>query len=311
MSRAANGVSLLHGEVSRGLFSDLEDGRRIGHVTNGVHARTWTGDVAQNIFDEVLGVGWAEGDPEAWMQVGKIDDEMLRELRNQSALRLAEMVASNGVFVDPDALTIGFARRFAPYKRANLILQDRGRLLEMLTDNDRPVHFLFAGKAHPSNQLAKTLISEVARFSESKDSNARFTFIPGYNMGVGALMVQGCDIWLNNPIHPREASGTSGEKVVLNGGLNCSILDGWWAEMYDGANGWAIASSQETDPELRDRADASAAVDVLLKARDEFYEDRPAFNSRIRHAWRTLGPEVTAARMVRDYQARLYLPAEG
>ena len=310
MSGAANGVSKLHGEVSRGLFSYLEEGEQIGHVTNGVHARTWTGNAMQILFDDVLGPGWSEGRTEAWERVEHIDDDRLMETRRKGSLLLAELVsAATGETLDPNALVIGFARRFAPYKRANLLLKDRDRLLDMLADDDRPVHFLFAGKAHPSNDVAKSLVSEIVGFSTSKDANGRFSFIPDYDMTVASNLVQGCDVWLNNPIHPQEASGTSGEKLALNGGLNCSILDGWWSEMFDGENGWAIPASQETEPELRDLEDSNAVTDALLAVREEYYESREVFNGRIRHAWRTLGPKVTAARMLRDYETRLYQAA--
>ena len=308
-SRAANGVSRLHGEVSRGLFSDLEEGHRIGHVTNGVHARTWTGDAIQTLFDDVLGRGWTKGRTEDWELVDEIDDERLIGVRRKGSLRLAELVATTGVTLDPDALIIGFARRFAPYKRASLLLHQLDRLLPMLADDDRPVHFVFAGKAHPANEVAKALVSEIVGFSRSRDGNERFSFIPDYDMDVGARLVQGCDIWLNNPIRPMEASGTSGEKVALNGGLNCSILDGWWAEMFDGENGWAIEASEEGDPLLRDLHDSASAMSALLAARDEYYNSRETFNRRIRHAWKTLGPKVTAARMLRDYEAQLYQSA--
>ncbi len=306
MSGVANGVSELHGEVSRDLFSGLEEGSRIGHVTNGVHARTWTGDAVQGLFDDVLGAGWAEGLTEAWDRVDDIDDDRLVAMRRQGSLRLSELVSSTGVTLDPDALIVGFARRFAPYKRANLMLRQRDRLIEMLADDDRPIHFLFAGKAHPSNELAKTFLSSILDFSESVDANSRFSFIPDYDMNIASHLVQGCDIWLNNPIRPREASGTSGEKAALNGGLNCSILDGWWAEMFDGENGWAIATSEAIDPEIRDAEDSAAVIDTLVTVRDEYYRSRDVFNRRIRHAWKTLGPRVTAARMLRDYQTRLY-----
>ncbi|MGH8914761.1 MAG: DUF3417 domain-containing protein, partial [Acidimicrobiia bacterium] len=146
-------------------------------------------------------------------------------------------------------------------------------------------------------------------YSASSAANARFTFIPGYDMEVARTLVAGCDVWLNNPIRPREASGTSGEKAVLNGGLNCSILDGWWAEMYDGANGWAITASEDPDPEVRDRQEATSLFETLGSILDEYHRDRPAFNERIRHAWRNLGPKVTAARMVRDYADQVYRPA--
>jgi starch phosphorylase len=178
-----------------------------------------------------------------------------------------------------------------------------------LEDDDRPVHFVFAGKAHPQDGHGKSLVSEVVSFSSSAEANNRFTFVPGYDMKVARALVEGCDIWLNNPIRPREASGTSGEKAALNGVLNCSILDGWWAEMYDGANGWAIASSDDDDQELRDAAEAAALVDVLDQIREMYHRDRVAFNDRIRHAWRTLGPRVTAARMLREYMTDIYGPA--
>ncbi len=311
MSSVANGVSELHGEVSRDLFSNLEEGSSIGHVTNGVHARTWTGDAAQSLFDDVLGAGWADGLTEAWDRVDDIDDGRLIEMRRRGSHRLSELVSSMGVTLDPDALIVGFARRFAPYKRAGLILEQHDRLVEMLADADKPVHFLFAGKAHPSNEDAKALLSQILDFSESREANSHFSFIPDYDMAIASRLVQGCDIWLNNPIHPREASGTSGEKVALNGGLNCSILDGWWAEMFDGENGWAITASEETDPEIRDSEDSEAVVDSLVAARDEYHESRDVFNRRIRHAWRTLGPRVTASRMLQDYEARLYGPIRG
>jgi starch phosphorylase len=311
MSGAANGVSDLHGEVSRDLFSGLEEGNGIQHVTNGVHARTWTGDAAQGLFDDVLGTGWAEGLTEAWDLVDGIDDDRLVEMRRQGSLRLSEMVSAMGVTLDPDALIVGFARRFAPYKRANLILKERARLVEMLADDSRPIHLVFAGKAHPANTEAKTLLSRILRFAESNDANSRFSFIPDYDMEIASYLVQGCDIWLNNPIYPMEASGTSGEKAALNGGLNCSILDGWWAEMFDGENGWAIEASTATDPEIRDSEDSAAVINTLVAASAEYYESPDMFSRRIRHAWRTLGPKVTAARMLRDYEIRLYRSIRG
>lgn len=307
-SRNANGVSALHGEVSRWLFSGVPEGHRIGYVTNGVHARTWTAASTQDLFDEVLGSGWPDGDEEAWARVDQIADQQLIESRRRGSLRLAAMMSDEGGVVDPDALIIGFARRFAPYKRANLLFRQRDELTAMLADDDRPVHFVFAGKAHPNNHLAKDLLTEVLSFSKSRSANGRFTFIPDYDIEIALRLVQGCDLWLNTPIPRMEASGTSGEKVALNGGLNCSILDGWWAEMFDGENGWAISASPEADPELRDRADAASAIRVLRAARDEYYESRHQFNERIRHGWRSLGPKVTAARMLRDYESRLYRP---
>lgn len=309
-SGAANGVSRLHGEVSRGLFSQVSDSAPIGHVTNGVHARTWTSRSAQILFDDVLGSGWADGEVGAWAAAKNISDGDFDEVRRGGAERLAGLADRHGIDLNPDALIIGFARRFAPYKRANLVLKDRERLEAMLADNDRPVHFLFAGKAHPHNEAAKALVAEILHFGSEPEAHGRFSFIPDYDMAVASYLVEGCDIWLNNPVRPREASGTSGQKVALNGGLNCSVLDGWWAEMFDGDNGWAIPASDETSPEARDIEDAVSVVDTLIAARDEYFIDRGAFRDRTRHAWVTLGPKVTAARMVKDYNSELYQPAE-
>jgi starch phosphorylase len=307
---SANGVSRLHGEVSRELFGGVGCGDTIGSVTNGVHARTWVGDDLQATFDDVLGPDWADGDVFAWDRVGEIDDDLLGRLRHQASTRLSGLVLDRtGARLDPEALIVGFARRFAPYKRATLLLSDGGRIERLLADKDRPVHFLYAGKAHPLDGLGKDLVAEVIDFSESARANGRFTFIPGYDMAVAKTMVEGCDIWLNNPIRPREASGTSGEKAALNGGLNCSILDGWWAEMFDGQNGWAIPSSEKPDPEARDEEEAGWLFETLEAILAEYHGDRARFRERIRHGWRTLGPQVTAARMLRDYRDRVYGPA--
>jgi starch phosphorylase len=242
--------------------------------------------------------------------VSLIDDDRLAAIRAGASAHLGELItARTGRALDPDALVVGFARRFAPYKRATLLLREPDRLRHLLEDANRPVHFVFAGKAHPQDDMGKALIAEVVDFSWSAAANDRFTFVPGYDMDLAALLVAGSDIWLNNPIRPREASGTSGEKAALNGGLNCSILDGWWAEMYDGANGWAIPNSDEDDQELRDEAEAASLFDTLGGVIDMYHGDRPAFHERIRHAWRTLGPRVTAARMLRDYVADVYQPS--
>lgn len=309
---AANGVSELHGEVSRRLFAGVGLGDQIGHVTNGVHARTWTAPHVQRLFDDTLGEGWANGEVAAWEHSAAIDAGLLEETRRGSSAILARLVESRvGKSIDPDHLVVGFARRFVPYKRATLFMRHRQRLEALLADDERPIHFVFAGKAHPNDDNGKRIVSDLVEFSRSAESNDRVTFVPDYDMDVSHSLVKGCDIWLNNPVRPREASGTSGEKVALNGGLNCSILDGWWSEMYDGKNGWEIRTSRQENPELRDDEEAASLLDAIESIVGEYYGDRPLFYSRITHAWRTLGPRITAARMLGEYRDRYYEPALG
>lgn len=310
LSGAANGVSELHGEVSRGMFAGIGVGDRIISVTNGIHARTWTARHVQKVFDSRLGPGWSLGEQASWDRASSIDDTEIAALRRLGKTHLAAIVAErSGRFLDPDVLTFGFARRFAPYKRANLMLRETERLEVLLADEARPIHIIYSGKAHPYDGHGKAILADVLRYSRSSGARGRVTFLPDYDIEVGLALVQGSDVWLNNPVRPREASGTSGEKVVLNGGLNCSILDGWWAEMYDGHNGWAVESSHEEDEYLRDVSEAASLLDLMQEIVTEYYGDRPSYYSRIRHAWRTLGPRVLAARMVREYRERLYEPA--
>lgn len=308
VSASANGVSELHGEVSRKMFGGVGIGDEITSVTNGVHARTWTGDEAQAVYDRLAGPAWDQGDPDAWEKIAKIDDETLASLKRGGVERLARRVAeTTGQTMDPGALVVGFARRFAPYKRSTLMFRRMDLLTELLASDERPVHFVFAGKAHPRDEDGKKLLADVVNFANSPESNGRFTFLPGYDMEKALEMFEGCHIWLNNPIRPREASGTSGEKAVLNAGLNVSILDGWWAEMYDGRNGWKIAESKR-EGEGRDDDEATAVLHVLAEVATEYHERRPQYHDRVRHSLRTLGPRVTAARMLRDYEERLYAP---
>lgn len=305
-SRMSNGVSMLHGEVSRDLFSSIPEGSSITHVTNGVHARTWTAPAIQELFDETLDTGWDRGDVNAWEAADLIGDERLQSARGDANENLSRLMKECGVALDPDALIVGFARRFAPYKRSTLILEERSQLSELLAEDGQPIHFLFAGKAHPANESGLAALSEIVAFARSPEAKGRFSFIPDYDMRIGAGLTQGCDIWLNNPIRLQEASGTSGEKVALNGGLNISVLDGWWAEMFDGENGFAISSSHAEDPVQRDAEDAADLMEKLVLARNEFFDSRARFNTRIRHAWKSLGPKVTAARMVDDYRRQIY-----
>jgi len=242
----------------------------------------------------------------------------MRTTKTAGRARMIEMIAGAGQGVSnlsADALTVGFARRFATYKRADLILREVDHLTAMLADDDRPIQFVFAGKAHPADVPGKALLRIIADFAASKQANGRFIFVPDYEMAVARAMYAGCDVWLNNPIRPREASGTSGEKATLNGGLQCSIADGWWAEMYDGENGWAIPTSDASDAEVRDDEEGTAISELL---RNEiiplFYADGIASGSdawldKVRVNWRTLGPQVTAARMVADYRNEVYRPA--
>lgn len=309
----ANGVSKLHGAVSRDMFSALEGGSRISSVTNGVHARTWVSDELQDLFDSALGAGWADGDLDAWVKITTIDPGQVRDAWQPGRVRLVDLVArTTTTTLDPNALTVGFARRFATYKRAALLLRDRERLHALLADNERPVQFVFAGKAHPADNDGKALLTEVAEFAASSASNNRLVLVPDYDIDVARTLYAGCDVWLNNPVRPMEACGTSGEKAALNGALNCSVRDGWWDEMSDGHNGWDIPTSARDDG----RDDDEAAALYQLFESDIvplFYE--PAFGrasaawiARACHAWATLGPQVVAARMVREYDRRYYRP---
>jgi len=315
---AANGVSKLHGEVSRDLFANVPGGSEIGSITNGVHARTWVAPDLAETFDAVLGRNWDRGDSDAWANVDAITHHQMRTTKTAGRTRMIDMISGAGQDasnLSADALTVGFARRFATYKRADLILREVDHLTAMLADDDRPIQFVFAGKAHPADVPGKALLRIIADFASSPQANGRFIFVPDYEMAVARAMYAGCDVWLNNPIRPREASGTSGEKATLNGGLQCSIADGWWAEMYDGENGWAIPTSDSSEAEVRDSEEGTAISELL---RSEiiplFYADGIASGSdawldKVRVNWRTLGPQVTAARMVADYRDQVYTPA--
>lgn len=310
----ANGVSQLHGEVSRGLFAMVPGGDAITSVTNGVHARTWTSPGLQDLFDSQLGDGWDHGADDAWSNIDGVSADAITACRAGTRAPLTELLADRaGVTLERDALVIGFARRFATYKRANLLLRHPAVLAALLADDDRPVHFVFAGKAHPADVPGKSLLADIVAYGRTPAANQRFSFLPDYDIAVARAMYFGCDVWLNNPVRPREASGTSGEKAALNGVLNCSILDGWWAEMSDGRNGWDIPTSDSVVDAVRDDEEAAATLALLAEIAAEFHADgrgRPsaAWIERMRHNWRTLGPKVTAARMVADYERTLYQP---
>jgi starch phosphorylase len=317
----ANGVSKLHGEVSRQMFSATPLGPQITSVTNGVHARTWVDPQLQELFDAHLGEGWADGDPDAWAKVDAIADGDLRDIWAVSRRDLADLVTARGATskLDPNVLTIGFARRFATYKRASLLLTDRERLMAILADGDRPVQFVFAGKAHPADDAGKALLSQINEFAADRASAGRFAFVPDYDIEVARALYAGTDVWLNNPVRPMEACGTSGEKAALNGGLNCSVRDGWWDEMSDGENGWDIPTSDDLDAAARDAAEAASLYTLLEQQIAPLFYDgtspgdaasvpSAAWIARVKAAWRSLGPQVVAARMVHEYDTRFYRP---
>jgi starch phosphorylase len=319
----SNGVARLHGEVSRQMFGDLwpELPTRevpIGHVTNGVHARTWVGDRVDELLSQMVGDEWHLAEEHDWERVRHIDHREIWNVRNEGRRELVNMVRSRlgGLLLDPDILTIGFARRFATYKRSTLLLGQLERLRAMLLDADRPVQFVFAGKAHPADHPGKELIRDINRLTRDANVGHRFVFIPDYDIGIARTMYHGCDVWLNTPRRPMEACGTSGMKAALNGGLNCSIRDGWWDEMSDGSNGFDIASFDD-DPDLdrRDRREADAAFEVIENEIVPLFYGRHddglphGWIERITTNWSTLGWKVIAGRMVRDYVTTFYEPA--
>ena len=316
-SALANGVSSLHGEVSREMWHamwptrDVDD-VPIGHVTNGVHPLFWMAEPARALFDARV-PGWREAvwDPEVWEAALSIPDAALWELRNTLRQRLVDAVAERtGTQLDPTALTIGFARRFAPYKRGDLIFSDPERLLALL---ERGAQIVYSGKAHPKDRLGQEIVRRVVEWSDHRDFRGRVVFVPDYDMVVGRLITSGSDVWLNNPRRPREASGTSGQKVCFNGGLNLSILDGWWPEGFDGTNGWALGDTREwTDIPAQDAFDSTSLYDIL---EGEIWStwskrDRRGHPTKWLHAIRrciaTCAPKFSSHRMVRDYALQYY-----
>lgn len=342
-SRRANAVSALHGEVSRTMWSCLWPGRPeeevpIGHITNGVHALTWLAPEMQEVYDRYLGLDWGRrsGEPEAWRNIESVDDGELwethvalkrrliafvrRRAAEQAARRgePAEVIEQAGRALSMDALTIGFARRFATYKRAGLVFSELDQVAALVNDPQRPIQFIFAGKAHPRDDPGKHVLREIFELTRDPRFAGKILFIEDYDMNIGRHLVQGVDVWLNNPRRPLEASGTSGQKVVLNGGLNLSVLDGWWTEAYDGANGFAIGLGEtHTAVEIHDARDASNLSDTLIReviplfyARDGDGLPR-AWIRRMKRAIRTLGWRFNADRMVMDYVRHCYIPSAG
>ncbi|NUW34981.1 alpha-glucan family phosphorylase [Nonomuraea sp. SMC257] len=337
LAQRVNGVSELHGEVSREMFKNLWPGFDvdevpIGSITNGVHAPTWVGREMMELAGRELPllIERARG----WDGIQKISDAEIWEIRRTLRRRLVEGArarlrrswrdrgASDAELgwiddaLDPDVLTIGFARRVPSYKRLTLMLRDPERLRSLLLDPDKPVQIVIAGKAHPADEGGKKLIQQIVKFADHPDVRHRIVFLPDYDMALGQLMTQGSDVWLNNPLRPLEASGTSGMKSALNGGLNLSIRDGWWDEWYDGTNGWAIPTADGVaDPDRRDELEAAALYDLIEhEVSDRFY-DRAAdglprrWMEMVKHTLTSLGPKVLAGRMLRDYVLSLYTPA--
>ncbi|MPZ87959.1 MAG: alpha-glucan family phosphorylase, partial [Nitriliruptorales bacterium] len=338
LSGAANGVSELHGRVARAMFNPLwpqiaEDEVPISSVTNGIHAPTWVGREMAAVYDRHLPPDWYHN-PEAWARVSEIGDDVLwrarararermvqrvRALVREQAERRGENPAQLGwteeVF-DPDTLTIGFGRRFAEYKRGTLLLRQPERLRALVSSFQRPVQFVYAGKAHPRDELGKNLIRQFVRFTlDDPELRTRIVFVEDYDMDIARVLYQGADVWLNNPRRPYEACGTSGEKAVLNGALHCSTLDGWWDEMYDGENGFAIGTAAEHgDVDQQDAADAQSLFDLLERTMVPMFYDRVEgplprrWLARVRRSVETLGPRVLAERMVREYTQAFYTP---
>ena len=342
-SRRANAVSALHGEVSRAMWTGLcpgkpEDEVPIGHITNGVHVPSWLAPQMFRLYDRHLGTNWHEHSSEAriWEGIENVDDGELWETHLNLKSRLLDFVRRRAVeqaerrleprealvrlgrVLSPDALTIGFARRFATYKRANLLLRDIENLASMVNDPKRPVQFVFAGKAHPLDEPGKKLLQQIAELMRNSRFADKFVFVEDYDINVGRYFVQGVDVWLNNPRRPLEASGTSGQKVVLNGGLNLSVLDGWWAEAYDGMNGFAIGTGRtHSDMNVHDTRDGEDLQRTLREEVIPLYYQRDrdgvprGWIKRMKRTIRTLGWRFNADRMVMDYTLKCYVPAAG
>ncbi|MFZ9629320.1 MAG: alpha-glucan family phosphorylase [Ilumatobacteraceae bacterium] len=323
LSARSNGVAQLHGEVSRHMFADLwpdapVDEVPITAITNGVHAHTWVGDHVTPLFVKSVGPIWDGADQASWDGIDKLSPTEIWEARSKGRADLVSFVRTRmgEALLDPKALTIGFARRFATYKRATLLLSQPERLRALLLSADRPVQFVFAGKAHPADQPGKEMIRDIELFARRLDLRHRFVFLPDYDMAIARRMYRGADVWLNNPRRPLEACGTSGMKAALNGCLNCSILDGWWDECFDGHNGWAINSADDDpDSARRDEREATSLFGLIEREIVPLFYDRDdtgvplGWTQMMQHNWKSLGPFVTAARMVRDYTTRLYEPA--
>ena len=346
LSRAANGVSELHGQVSRKMWTVLypnnsEDAVPIGYITNGVHAQSWTAPQMADLYCQYLGADWAERayDPEIWKKVDTIPASELwkrhqilkerliaytrRRVRSSRESRAEDqaLIDATDYLLDPKVLTIGFARRFSTYKRGDLLLRDAQRAWNIFTHADRPVQIIFSGKAHPADEEGKRIIQRLIEWCHQPSISHRVAFIEDYDIYTARKLVHGVDIWLNNPRRPLEVSGTSGQKVCMNGGLNCSVLDGWWCEGYQadanglGLNGWAIGENANTsDTILQDQIDSESLYYLLEKVITPLYYERD--QSGIPQGWITMMkaslktncPAFNTHRMLMDYATHLYAP---
>lgn len=346
MCRTANGVSALHGEVSRKMWQILypqkpENQVPIGHITNGVHARTWTAGLMADLYDQYLGENWSThiSDPQTWAKVDEIPDaeiwwrhQVLKErliAHTRAQVKNARINRGEDHFrveaadhlLDPKILTIGFARRFSPYKRGDLLLSDMERALKIFGNQNHPVQIVFAGKAHPHDEEGKRIIQRIMEWCKHHSILNRVALIENYDIYTGQKLVQGVDVWLNNPRRPLEASGTSGQKVCFNGGINCSVLDGWWCEGYKpdakgkGTNGWAIGEDAHTsDQELQDKIDSESLYKLLEEEIVPLYYDQDA--NGVPHGWvkmmkesiKTNSPLFNTDRMLADYLTQVYAP---
>lgn len=342
-SRRANAVSNLHGVVSRRMWRNLwpwrsEEEIPIGHITNGVHVSTWLAQQMKDLYDRNLPAKWQtqSAEPKVWAEFDKVKSTELWEthqtLKNRLILharyrltRQAKRYNLSGDvletfqnILDPQHLLIGFARRFAPYKRADLLMRDLALLESIINDSQHPVQFVFAGKAHPADEFGKQIMQRIYRISQESPFKGKVVFLEDYDISLGRYLVQGVDVWLNNPRRPLEASGTSGQKVVLNGGLNLSVLDGWWAEAFDGKNGFAIGDGLiHANQDIQDQRDAESLMHVLKNEVVQLYYDRNVDDlpeewiRRMKRAVSTLGWRFNADRMVMDYVREGYVPAAG
>lgn len=341
LSGQSNGVSKLHGEISREMWHEVwpdkpADSVPISSITNGVHIPTWIAGEMHNIFDKYIGPGWLEqhDNPTIWQRLAEAPDDEMWEvhlalkrklmgyLRERVRRRWVNgtndptQVLTSGTLLDPEALTIGFARRFATYKRATLIFRDLERLQRILLDIHRPVQIVFAGKAHPADEPGKSLIQHIYNLAKHNQLGGRIAFIEDYDMHMARYLTQGVDVWLNNPRRPREASGTSGMKAAINGIPNLSILDGWWVEGYNGANGWAIGDEREFDNhEVQDEYDANLIYQILEEEIVPLYYSRDrdgiprGWVEIMRESIRSNAPMFGTRRMIKEYTTNLYVKA--